>query len=196
MIYFIGDSHVLAYRDLCFDMSVHHVGSATAHNIWERRSRTRSRRKILKILKTLNAEDVVVTSFGEIDCGNHICYQAVNIEVAIEQTIERYGKALKWLKDQWPTHVYGVPPVPKGRLRRADQEGVTVAILTETYKKFNIALREKAKELCVGFLDVYNYAVNEKGFIKLEYREVDEAHLNKRAAQDMLRDIWRPNVCR
>ena len=92
-VHAVGDSHVLHMGGL---FNAHHFcdsegQGATAHNLISEESSTDSRRKLAALLDTLDpAKDIIIMSFGEVDCRLHI----QNDDMAIA-TVERYTQAVE-----------------------------------------------------------------------------------------------------
>ena len=95
-VHAIGDSHVLHMGDQLF---VHHFADkqmqgATAHNLINDKSATRSKEKLERLVKRLvPGEDTLLLSFGEIDCRLHL-----RTLKAVDKTVARYCQALWKLK--------------------------------------------------------------------------------------------------
>lgn len=176
-VHAVGDSHVLHMGGL---FHVFHIQDAlgqgaTAHNLIEERSTTDSKRKLHAYLDTLDpARDILLMSFGEVDCRLHI-----RDNEGVAATVERYTQAIKGVRGRgFRVIVHGViGAVPQDNTwRQADYpDSVTRGRIV---RSFNAALCQWCEENGVEFLNLGLY--NEDGVLFDDFTD-DTVHLNHRA---------------
>jgi hypothetical protein len=167
----------------------HHLGAATAYNLNKKNSSTRSNEQLFKLIDKLGKMDIVMLSFGEIDCRIHIYYQhkksdgKYSIGELIDKTIENYGQVMAQLKERRVNFcVYCVSPATKvGNEYKYPFYGTP-----EERSQINRMFNEKLRALCekngYKFVDIY-YRVTDKDGLMLQEYAGDEIHLNKRAVR-------------
>jgi hypothetical protein len=92
-VHAIGDSHVLHMGGLFFTYHIHdaEMQGATAHNLIEDFSSTKSKKRLNLVLSWLDpTKDHVLMCFGEVDCRLHI-----RSDEMVKATVERYTQAIK-----------------------------------------------------------------------------------------------------
>jgi len=186
----IGDSHTSAYN-FGRGVVVHHVGQATAHNLWAEESSTDSRKIFMRVLQGIDAKrDVVGLVFGEIDCRIHFYYQRKKTgkpyAKLMDATIANYGRAMDYLKSRGMRFfVVGVPPVgTQGNIYKwlvygSRQERAKIS------REFNQRLRRYCRKRGVPFFDPQGFAADGRGYMKKEFLR-DDIHLNAKALPYML----------
>jgi hypothetical protein len=119
LIHVIGDSHVVPFRG-SMPFLAHHLGAATAYNLNRQNSTTSSNEKLFRVINRLGEKDIVMLSFGEIDCRIHIYYQykksngKYSINELIDRTVSNYGEVMAELKQCGVNFcVYCVSPATK-----------------------------------------------------------------------------------
>lgn len=190
LVHLIGDSHTSAYN-FGRGVIVHHVGQATAHNLWAEKSSTDSRKIFLKVLRGINAKrDAVGLVFGEIDCRIHFCYQHKKTgkpyAKLMDATIANYGHVMDYLRAQGMRFfVVGVPPVgTQGNIykwpvygSRKERAGIS--------REFDRRLGKHCRKRGVPFFDPHSFADDGRGYVKRGFLR-DDIHLNARALPYML----------
>jgi len=193
----VGDSHVMAFKkDINF--FIDDIGPATAFNLKNKESTTRSNEKLFKIIKKIDKRnDIVMLSFGEIDCRNHIyneykkSKEKISISKLINQTIANYGEVLQKLKEEEIRFcVLGVPPAG----HQENIYGFTYYAPVETRVLINREFNEKLANFCrekgFKFINLYQKVVDERGFILKEFA-ADKIHLNEKVVPFVRHEIIR-----
>ena len=186
LIYVVGDSHVVPFRG-SMPFLAHHLGAATAYNLVKKNSSTKSNEQLFKIIKKLGNKDIVMLSFGEIDCRIHIYYQhkksdeRYSISDLIDRTISNYGEVMAQLKERGVNFcVYCVSPAAKvGNEYKYPFYG-TPEVRSQINRTFNEKLKAFCQKNDYRFIDIYDKVVDENGFMLKEYAG-DEIHLNRKA---------------
>jgi hypothetical protein len=186
IIHVVGDSHVVPFRG-SMPFLAHHLGAATAYNLNKKNSSTKSNEKLFKVIEKLGKKDIVMLSFGEIDCRIHIYYQhkksdeRYSISDLIDRTIANYGEVMAQLKQREVNFcVYCVSPATKvGNEYKYPFYGVP-----EVRSQINRMFNEKLKAFCwkngYKFIDIYDKVADKDGLMLKEYSG-DDIHLNKKA---------------
>jgi hypothetical protein len=184
-VHFIGDSHTTPYN-FGKKFVVHHIGQATAHNLWAEQSSSDSNKIFMKVLPGISPRrDVVGLVFGEIDCRIHFYYQHMKTGKSyaklMDATIENYGRAMDEL-DRWGLcfFVVGVPPVgSQENIYRYPFYG-NLLERSRISREFNKKLEAYCRKREVPFFDPYAFAADGNGMMKKEYCR-DDIHLNSGA---------------
>jgi len=196
IIYTIGDSHA---RPFIFHAPflVQHISQATAHNLVKENSTTQSGMFLRLFLSRVDKQrDVVFLIFGEIDARVHIYLKygesckTVSIDSLIDETVARYGQAIKNIKEEgFAVCVHGIPPA-------ASKEFITALPFSGKPRErsvisrvFNEKLRSCCESMGVPYIDIQSIASDENGFIK-KYYLADEVHCNSRIVP-FTRDVIR-----
>jgi len=194
LIHVIGDSHVGAFKGKR-GFVVYHIGAATAHNLVKENSLSDSNRKLFKIVNTINKRDIVLLSFGEIDCRIHIYYQHEKnngnraIRDLIEDTVANYGKVLRTLHDTGlNVIVYGVPPVAGVRNEYRYEFYAPPEVHAVINSMFNESLKGFCRQHGYPYIDVHSRFSNGGGYMLDEYAR-DEIHLNGGVVDFVKREI-------
>ena len=114
----IGDSHTAfftgynkiqpeypqSFKSIVKNIYTYRLGSSLAYNLCEPHSRTKSRQKLFEIIDTLHYKtDILLLSFGEVDCRAHVIKQAelknITMEDAVKECALRYLSVIKELKE-------------------------------------------------------------------------------------------------
>lgn len=188
LVHVIGDSHVIPFRG-SMPFLAHHLGAATAYNLNNKNSATKSNQKLFQVINKLGEKDIVMLSFGEVDCRIHIYYQhkksngRYSISDLIDRTISNYGEVMAQLRERGVNLcVYCVSPATNvGNEYKYPFYG-TVEVRSQINRMFN----EKLKAFCQSngykFIDIYNMVSDKDGLMLKEYAG-DEIHLNKKAVK-------------
>jgi len=184
VIHVIGDSHL---RPFVFKrpFSLHHISQATAYNLNKDSSFSQSKRYLNSFLPAINKQrDVLLLVFGEIDARVHIYLQyeknneKISIERLIDATVEKYGEAIRRLKDEgFAVCVHGIPPAARKDFESKLPFLGSPEQRSDISRIFNRKLDEFCQKSGVPFIDMQLIAADENGFIKKEYA-ADEVHLN------------------
>jgi len=198
LIHVVGDSHVVPFRG-SMPFLAHHLGAATAYNLNSKNSTTRSNEQLFKVIGKLGKEDIVMLSFGEIDCRIHIYYQhkksngKYSVEELIDRTISNYGDIMAQLKERGVNFcVYCVSPATKvGNEYKYPFYG-SPEIRSQINWMFNEKLRAFCQKNGYVFIDIYDRVSDKDGLMLKEYAG-DDIHLNKKAVE-LVRDDLRAKL--
>ena len=188
LIHVVGDSHVVPFRG-SMPFLAHHLGAATAYNLNRKNNTTRSNEQLFKVIDKLGKKDIVMLSFGEIDCRIHIYYQhkksngKYSIDELIERTVTNYGEVMAQLKERGVNFcVYCVSPATKvGNEYKYPFYG-TPEIRSQINRAFNEKLRAFCEKNGYTFIDIYDWVSDKNGLMLEEYAG-DDIHLNKKAVR-------------
>jgi hypothetical protein len=188
LVHVVGDSHVVPFRG-SMPFLAHHLGAATAYNLPKKNSSTKSNEKLFKVIDKLGKSDIVMLSFGEIDCRIHIYYQhkrsndKYSIEELIDRTISNYGEVMAQLKQRGVNLcIYSVSPATKvGNEYKYPFYG-TPEVRSQINRMFNEKLRAFCKQSGYTFIDIYDKVADKDGLMLKEYSG-DDIHLNKKAVK-------------
>jgi lysophospholipase L1-like esterase len=175
---------------------IHHIGPATAYNLYSASSTTKSNAKLVRILRKVNKKrDIVVLSFGEIDSRIQIYNEymkqgrTISMLQLIDKTIQNYDKVLQSIENEgFSFFVCGIPPASEvGNIYNypfyADEE--TRIFIS---RRFN----EKLKEFCAQkeyrYLDVQSRFAEPSGLISKAFT-IDGIHLNEKAGAIIAEEI-------
>ncbi len=186
LIHVVGDSHVVPFRG-SMPFLAHHLGATTAYNLPKKNSSTRSNEQLFKVINKLGRTDMVMLSFGEIDCRVHIYYQhkksneKYSISDLIDRTIANYGEVMAQLKQLGVNFcVYCVSPATKvGNEYKYPFYG-TPEVRSQINRMFNEKLKAFCQKNGYRFIDIYDKVTDKNGLMLKEYSG-DDIHLNKKA---------------
>lgn len=186
LIHVVGDSHVVPFRG-SMPFLAHHLGAATAYNLNRKNSTTKSNEQLFKVINKLGKRDLLMLSFGEIDCRIHIYYQykksdgKYSIEESIDRTIANYGEVMAQLKERGVNFcVYCVSPATKvGNEYKYPFYG-TPEERSQINRMFNDKLRAFCEKNGYKFIDIYDKVADKNDLMLKEYAS-DDIHLNKKA---------------
>jgi lysophospholipase L1-like esterase len=139
------------------------------------------------VINKLGKRDLLMLSFGEIDCRIHIYYQykksngKYSIEELIDRTISNYGQVMAQLKEQGVNFcVYCISPATQvGNEYKYPFYG-TPQIRSQINRTFNERLRTFCEINGYKFIDIYDKVTDKDGLMLKEYAG-DEIHLSKKA---------------
>jgi hypothetical protein len=188
LVHVIGDSHVVPFRG-SMPFLAHHLGAATAYNLTKKNSTTRSNEQLFKVINKLGEKDIVMLSFGEIDCRIHIYYQhkksngKYSIEELIDRTISNYGEVMAQLKQRGVNFcIYCVSPATNvGNEYKYPYYG-TAEVRSQINSMFNEKLRAFCHSKGYKFIDIYDRVADRDGLMLKEYAG-DDIHLNRKAVR-------------
>jgi hypothetical protein len=188
LIHVIGDSHVVPFRG-SMPFLVHHLGAATAYNLTKKNNTTKSNEQLFKMINKLGEKDIVMLSFGEIDCRIHIYYQHKksnerhSISELINRTISNYGEVMAQLKEREVNFcVYCVSPATNvGNEYKYPFYG-TAEIRSQINRMFNEKLRAFCQSKGYKFIDILDRVADRDGLMLQEYAG-DDIHLNRKAVR-------------
>jgi GDSL-like Lipase/Acylhydrolase family len=186
LVHVVGDSHVVPFRG-SMPFLAHHLGAATAYNLNNKSSTTRSHEQLFKVINKLGKRDLVMLSFGEIDCRIHIYYQhkksngKYSVGELIDRTISNYGEVMAQLKERGVNFcVYCISPATQvGNEYKYPFYG-TPQIRSQINRMFNERLGTFCETNGYKFIDIYDKVTGKDGLMLKEYSG-DEIHLNKKA---------------
>jgi lysophospholipase L1-like esterase len=188
LIHVVGDSHVVPFRG-SMPFLAHHLGAATAYNLNRKNNTTRSNEQLFKVIDKLGKKDIVMLSFGEIDCRIHIYYQhkksggKYSVEELIDRTIANYGEVMAQLKEREINFcIYCVSPATKVDNEYKYPFYGTPEIRSQINRTFNEKLRSFCQKNGYAFIDVYDSVSDKDGLMLKEYAS-DDIHLNKKAVR-------------
>ncbi len=194
LVHVIGDSHVVPFRG-SMPFLAHHLGAATAYNLNKKSSTTKSNEKLFKVIDKLGKKDIVMLSFGEIDCRIHIYYQYKksnerhSISELTDRTISNYGEVTAQLKQRGVNFcVYCVSPATNvGNEYKYPFYG-TVEVRSQINRMFNEKLKTFCEKNGYPFIDIYDRVADKDGLMLKEYAS-DEIHLNKKAVRLVRKEL-------
>jgi hypothetical protein len=194
LVHVIGDSHVVPFRG-SMPFLAHHLGAATAYNLTKKNSTTRSNEQLFKVINKLGEKDIVMLSFGEIDCRIHIYYQhkksngKYSIEELIDRTISNYGEVMAQLKERGVNFcIYCVSPATNvGNEYKYPYYG-TAEVRSQINRLFNKKLRAFCQSNGYKFIDIYDRVADRDGLMLKEYAG-DDIHLNKKAVRLVIGEL-------
>lgn len=186
IVHTIGDSHAKPFI-FRWPFLVHHISQATAHNIIKENSTTGSAMYLkLFLSKVDKRRDVVFMIFGEIDARVHIYLKygqsgkTISIDTLIDDTVARYGEAIKNIKDGgFAVCVHGIPPAASKEFITALPFAGKPRERSVIARKFNEKLKSFCESIAVPYIDIQAVASDEDGFIS-KYYLADEVHCNSR----------------
>ena len=186
LIHVVGDSHVVPFRG-SMPFLAHHLGAATAYNLNSKTSATRSNEQLFKVIDKLGKKDIVLLSFGEIDCRIHIYYQhkksngIYSVEELIDRTISNYGEVMAQLKESGLNFcVYCVSPATKVGNEYEYPFYGSPEIRSQINRMFNEKLRAFCQKNGYVFINIFDRVSDKDGMMLKEYAS-DDIHLNKKA---------------
>ncbi len=198
LMHVIGDSHALVFKRKRLFIA-HHIGPATAYNLKNEKSTTNSNQKLFALIDKINRKrDMVILTFGEIDCRIHIYNEhrksngSSSITSLINGTISNYGDVLERLHLRGVNFlVLSIPPAS----RREDASGfqfyANPAMRSEISKEFNARLKKFCEGKNYKYIDICSEFSDKDGFIKKEYA-ADETHISSEVVR-FVRDFLRKN---
>jgi len=190
VVYVLGDSHVGIFLKRK-PFAAHWFGPATAYNLKNPDSTTKSGKRLTGILRYLvRPDDKVLMVFGEIDCRVHIYNQwvtgkgSLTLDDVIGDTVSSYGAVLDRLYGRCVDfYVASAPPAA----REGNIYGVPNYPPVEARCLINRVFNEKLSDYCerrsYHFIDVYSRVVDSEGFIRQEYSCEDGTHLKREAVE-------------
>jgi hypothetical protein len=189
LIYAIGDSHTRICEDHKGYKGMYHalvknlLKAPTAHNLVKENSTNGMRERIFDFLKqTRKSRDILLFSFGELDCRIHFyrqhVLQGVSISRLIDNTICRYSQFIDEITEKgYTVYLLGIPPCgTQGNKFKCDYYPLP-SQQAEIFKLFNDRMRQRFPDI---YIDMYSPTADKDGFIKKEYQR-DDIHLNEKA---------------
>jgi hypothetical protein len=197
----IGDSHTAFFtgyntiqpeypktlQSISKNIYTYRLGSPLAYNLCEPNSKTKSNEKLFEIINTLNYKtDIVLLSFGEVDCRAHVIKQAdiknITIDEAVYECVNRYLLVInKIVELNFKVIVWNAVPTAMG-FENEKFEYPYYGSFEERNKAcilFNEALQKKSVELGFYFIAVYKKIIN-KNFTTNDKYYFDKIHLSNR----------------
>lgn len=189
LIHIVGDSHVKAFTNN-IHFCTHFVGPATAYSLKNKKNTTDSNKKLFKAIKKINKErDIVILSFGEIDCRLHIYNQykineeKIIISELINRTVLNYGEVLKQINEMGVNfYVYSVPPAGIQENIHNFPYYAPKPIRAKIKKEFNEQLATYCEVNNFKFINVYSEVTDKNGYISEEFI-IDRIHLNNKVSR-------------
>jgi hypothetical protein len=199
-IHVIGDSHATTFSGYP-GFTVHWIGPATAYNLIEDNSTTKSKAIIFGLLHNIDKRDKILVVFGENDCRIQVynAYmtdkQVKPIEDYVKATVSRYGKFLKLLKERKGLDfaVLTVPPAVYGGQRYKLSYYASKEVRAKINKEFNEKLKLFCQENNIKCIDIYDKLATEDGLIKLNYLR-DDIHLNRDVIPFVCEELKKVNM--
>lgn len=174
-IHIIGDSHCGVFtrqidgKDAEFPPFVtHYIAGATAFHLKDSQSSSNSKVSLDSALNLVKPDDIVLLWFGEIDCRLHLAQKSkekgIPIEKLLDETILSYAQVLKMVNDRgFKWGVIGMPPCNREGGFPDDEKKKII------YYGFNDRLKKFCVENNYKYIDVQEFAADEKGFIRPEF---------------------------
>jgi lysophospholipase L1-like esterase len=183
VVFVIGDSHTISFLGEKI-FRVYHLGAATAYNLKNANNSTKSNEQLFHVLRSIDKrKDIVILTFGEIDCRIHIYNQFkknaehISVEELINKTINSYGEVMKRLDAMGiDFFIYSVPPASRQENFYNYPFYANQQMRIEINKKFNQLLKQYCLSHNYKYIDIYSHTADNQGLIKLEYAR-DDVHL-------------------
>ena len=188
VIHAIGDSHT-KILEFVPGVSVHHIGQATAHNLYKENNSSHSRELLFHTVSGMcPSKDILLLVFGEIDARVHIYNQHIKtgrpIQSLILDTVSNYGKVIKELHGKgFKVVILGIPPAGVHVYKPFTDGTYTPHNYGSLQERIGISLlfNDLLKEFCelngILFIDVLSISKDKDGSMRKDYA-ADEAHLN------------------
>lgn len=177
VLHTFGDSHSTSGWQFCDNVITHHLGPILCYSF----GKEKLNRCDLRNFNIRNG-DSVVFCFGEIDCRCHIHKHITNENsyvMIIDDIINNYIEAIKEITDTCGvklknTCIYNVvPPIEKHNVW--ENPAYPYLGRDEERKKyvlyFNKCLKEKCRENNWSFIDIYDYYIDNNGFLNKKYSD-------------------------
>jgi hypothetical protein len=199
----IGDSHCaffLGYdhmpdeypqvtRSLFRNVFCHRLGPSLAYNAYQYGTTTRTREKIETLLSELDSRsDIILLSFGEIDCRAHILKQCQqtgkSLNDVVKGCVDNYWQLIEHIRSSgfrvvvWNA-VYSANFMELNPNLEYPYYG-TVQQRNEATECFNRMLANRAAETSIGFLDITNHLLDASGNTTNSAYYFDSIHLNQK----------------
>jgi hypothetical protein len=197
-IFAVGDSHsrrCFENHDRIADSRVlvgyNKLDGKTAYNL------PRHEKKLLRILRPLREKELIFC-FGEVDVRLHIQYKHLQLDVPVDQliekTAERYTSYVNILrKEGYRIHIFNVVPTGDflGSAAEKWKQGLSYPF-TATHEerssyteKLNKAYCKYCREFQIPFIDIYEHLVDDTGKRRQEF-VFDFAHIDNSCADLVL----------
>ena len=206
----IGDSHTAFFtgyniiqpeypkvlQSIPQNIYTYRLGSPLAYNLCEPNSKTQSNEKLFEIINKLNYRtDIVLLSFGEVDCRAHVIKQAeiknITIDEAVHECVSRYLIVIKKILElNFKVVIWNAVPTAMG-FENVKFEYPYYGSFEERNKAcilFNEELQKKATEIGFHFIAVYKKIINKNFTTNNEYY-FDKIHLSNKLLPVALKNI-------
>lgn len=197
----IGDSHTAFFtgyniiqpeypetlKSLAKNIYTYRLGSPLAYNLCEINSKTKSNEKLFEIIRTLNCDtDIVLLSFGEVDCRAHLIKQveikSTTIDEAVHGCVNRYLLVIKKILElNFKVIVWNAVPTAMG-FENEKFEYPYYGSFEERNKAcilFNEELKKKSSEIGFYFIAAYKKIIN-RNFTTNDKYYFDKIHLSSK----------------
>lgn len=171
------------------------LGPVLAYNL-QKESVKGDREKLFSVLKTIEKENLVLLSFGELDCRliylmKHITTKDGNVESMIEDCLEKYFSAITEIRQMgYQIILWGVSPVILsrffGREKYPDEAKDEEINLVE--KIFDKRMKEMAKEKNIPVVSILEELLDKKNIARKKYF-MDGSHISQRAMPMVIKKI-------
>lgn len=180
----IGDSHCLLFQDEIF--SIKYIGPATAYNLINKKSTTKSRGKIIEVLSGLNQNSDVMFVFGEIDCRIHIYRihksKKIPINKVVSSTVDSYVQFILEMRTKYPKMnfvICGVfPQGEQGNFYGTDFYADRKVRMNIT-KVFNFKLEVECGRNNIKYFSIFDKLIDKREE-RIKKFVHDEIHFNKK----------------
>lgn len=179
MFHAIGDSHIDIFPAF---VKKHCVRDTTAYKVGIRENTWND---IHDYVKTLGKEsDILILSFGELDCRFQLYFQSKKqdkpVSQLIESTVKGYIGTMQRLRALgFQVYVYGIPPPGWQETAYKEPWFATPEIHVQIYREFNEILRRYCAENKFKFLDIYPRTVGSDGHMLPAFIQRDLVHFNE-----------------
>jgi hypothetical protein len=177
VLHTFGDSHSTSGWQFCDNVITHHLGPILCYSFGKEKLNRCDLRNF-----NIRDGDSVVFCFGEIDCRCHIHKHITNENsyvMIIDDIINNYIEAIKEITDTCGVKlknicIYNVvPPIEKHNVW--ENPAYPYLGSDEERKKyvlyFNKCLKEKCRENNWFFIDIYDYYIDNNGFLNKKYSD-------------------------
>lgn len=214
MIHCIGDSHTSfftgfdkiqpEYPNIGYgaisNVITYRIGAPLAYNLCEENSKSDSNMKLFQIVHKLDPKkDILILSFGEIDCRAHLLKQMMlkdrDLNFVVNECIERYGSVIRKLRSMgFVVCVWNAIPTAmgmEGELHEYPYFGNYIE-RNKLTSEFNRQLMEGCAKFDYQYYGVFgkiikaDWSTNEKYYF-------DKIHLNNLLLPNVLRKIKSKN---
>lgn len=199
-VWIFSDSHGHKFKsDPLFYVGPNLAGQATAYNLCNENSWSGSLKSLRQHLhlydNTAGPDDVFMFVLGDIDCRIHLYRQMVlqnrNMNDVVKDAVERYTHIIGQVRDDGRPRiaVLDVPPaVAQPNIYLLDHYG-TRDQRAEISRRWNIVLGDWCEKNKICFVHIWPYIADARGWLREEYAEPDQAHVNAGAVPFAIKEL-------
>lgn len=212
----IGDSHTSFFtgynmiqreypcvgKSVVTKITTYRIGAPLAYNLCEKKSKSQSREKLFEIINKLDCKkDLILLSFGEIDCRAHLKKHAEKRDISlleiVHECLQRYLIVIKEIQQKgFKVVVWNAIPTAMGLEDNLSEypyygnylERNNLCIL------FNEELRKYSIEFNFFYLGTYEKIINKKLITNDKYY-FDKVHLSSKLLPLVLKKVKNKFPC-